>query len=136
MRPKYELTDEDTELAEEVAYEARGLFDATVRVLTKIGWRQDFHSGDWQYSQRCEGEHGELLLRPIAITHFALQHMACELDSLLSQLRKYYCEREAAIIEWTWLKMPSFIKEGRHRTAAGMELEILRQLMTPRRNRP
>lgn len=136
-RVKYELTDEDVELASEIAYNARSLYEATVQVLAKTGWQQDFASGEWRVEQRCEGEFGQELRRPIAISRHALDYMTERgPDGICPQLERMGCSREAELIQWTWLKMPSFIKEGRCRTAADMELEIMRQLMTPRKGRP
>jgi hypothetical protein len=137
VQPKYELTDEDVELASEIAHQVRSLYEATVQVLAKTGWQQDFMTGEWRIEQRCEGEFGQELRRPIAITHFALEYMAEHgLDALLPQLERMFCAREAALIGYTWLKMPSFVKEGRCNSVQGMELEILRLLMTPRKDRP
>lgn len=129
MKTPFKLTDEDVELAGEIASEARSLHDAARLVLSKIGWQQDFASGDWRIERRCEGEFGQELRRPISITSRALYYLADRgLDRLCPQLEIVGCPREAAIIEQVWLQMPDFIKEDRCHTAQDMELEIGRRL--------
>jgi hypothetical protein len=136
-RVKYELTDEDVELADDIAHEARSLYEVIVQVLAKCGWHQDFATQEWRVEQRREGEFGEELRRPIAISHHALEYMGRgPVDRVCEQLSNIRAGREAAIVGHAWLLLPSIIKEGKSRSAWDMALEISRLLNTPRRNRP